>query len=531
MHNDLCYRKGSDTPMRIIYSVLYLMLIFALLGCSTLAKRSDKPTRDAVAFLESALIPPVLGNLFIVGTSVRITALVGCYLYYVGMDLVLYSLVNFTNKYCKGVGNGTHKPTVMYIMLAVDAVQMLMNTVTHHAFELKKVIVADAPYYKMVPHWGQTLHRVIDYSVFLCVLMIFVIASVKTPKITREKYTVILATMIGVGLLLSYNIFFQYAIDRSMLGFGLFGIIIFYFAIRYRPLRLLDRVLSNIVSGLNDSFYIFDPTGNCIWANEQGCRLAGIEDQKYEDITLRLMHIFGDSGDPDEHKEKRRVGDGVDARFYIIEENQVKDSKGRLDGSFLRIQDVTEEEQKLQEREEQIGQISQEAYRDPLTGVGSKIAYSKRVNELNAMISSEMIQFAVVMVDMNDLKIINDSYGHKAGDLYIKGCCHLICEIFKHSPVFRIGGDEFAVILQGQDYENRITGTEALRSAFAESFENDGLEAWERCSAAVGMAENASDDCTFELVFKRADKAMYEDKKRFKSKYGSIDRSFQTELE
>ncbi|WP_026052795.1 hypothetical protein, partial [Ruminococcus flavefaciens] len=96
--------------MRVTFSILYLILIFALLVCTVLARRSDKATKNAVAFLESALIPPVLGNLLIVGTSIRITALIGCYFYYLGMDLVMYSLVNFTNVYCHGSDSKKYTP-------------------------------------------------------------------------------------------------------------------------------------------------------------------------------------------------------------------------------------------------------------------------------------------------------------------------------------------------------------------------------------------------------------------------------------
>lgn len=302
---------------------------------------------------------------------------------------------------------------------------------------------------------------------------------------------------------------------------GIFGIVIFYFAILYQPLRLMDRILSKIVSNLSDAFYIFDPNGNCVWANEQGCKLAGVTNNNYDEVAMKLMRIFGGSGDPSKHLEKIKVGENDEARYYVVEENQVKDERGRLDGSYLRIQDVTEGEHELQSRDQQIGQIKQEAYRDALTGVGNKASYNARVSELNAMIRYGGCSFAVVMVDMNDLKHVNDDFGHKAGDLYIKGCCRLICENFKHSPVFRIGGDEFAVILQGHDYENRIQNTENLRAAFRESYENLKADAWERCSAAVGMAENAFDDNSFELVFKRADKAMYEDKRKFKETYGS----------
>ena len=510
--------------MRSVYSIIYFLLIAALAVCGVLAHKSSRPTRNAVSFLEAALIPPVLGNLLIVGTDIRITSLIGCYLYYIGMDLVMYSLVNFTNQYSKGIGGGKgeHKPTVMYLLLAADAVQLMLNPFTGHAFSIKEIEVDGAAYFKMIPHWGQTLHRVVDYGVLICVLLIFILASVKTPKITRERYTVLLLTMVAVALLLSYNIFFRYAIDRSMIGFGVFGIMIFYFAILYRPLRLLDKVLSNIVSNLSDSFYVFDPNGNCIWANEQGCKLVGITDGDYEEMTIKLMDLFGDPSKTDTNKTKMKIGDGSEARFYILEENRVNDSMGRLNGTYLRIQDVTEGEQQLQQRDEQIGQISQEAYRDPLTGVGSKNAYNKKVSELNAQLAEgEDIQFAVVMIDMNNLKGINDDYGHKAGDIYIKGCCQLICETFKHSPVYRIGGDEFVAILQGRDYANRVQAKDVLRFAYSESSADVEAEPWMRYSAAVGMAEYASDDCTYELVFKRADEDMYNDKKSFKEKHGS----------
>ena len=125
------------------------------------------------------------------------------------------------------------------------------------------------------------------------------------------------------------------------------------------------------------------------------------------------------------------------------------------------------------------------------------------------------------MVDINELKKINDNYGHNAGDLYIKGCCHIICEVFKHSPVYRIGGDEFVVIVRGDDYKDRLNHFEQLRKSFEDARSATDTDPWLRYSAASGMAEYASDDNTLELVFKRADKAMYADKLAFKQKNGN----------
>ena len=124
------------------------------------------------------------------------------------------------------------------------------------------------------------------------------------------------------------------------------------------------------------------------------------------------------------------------------------------------------------------------------------------------------------MVDINNLKAINDEHGHRAGDQYIKGCCHMICEVFKHSPVYRIGGDEFAVLLQGSDYVNRKELCQQLRADYERTSAQRDVSPWLRYSAAVGMAEKAADDNSVELVFRRADEAMYRDKVRIKKQYG-----------
>ena len=178
-------------------------------------------------------------------------------------------------------------------------------------------------------------------------------------------------------------------------------------------------------------------------------------------------------------------------------------------------------EESIRSRDEQIGQISKEVYVDVLTGVGSKAAYTKKVDELNAGIAAGNRQFGIVMVDMNDLKMINDTYGHEKGDEYIKGCCRKICDTFKHSPVFRIGGDEFIAVVQGQDFKNLIALTGALKDTYRNTSADHDVSPWERYSAAVGTAVCTSADQSAEDVFKRADDAMYRDKNLYKQSFGS----------
>lgn len=183
-------------------------------------------------------------------------------------------------------------------------------------------------------------------------------------------------------------------------------------------------------------------------------------------------------------------------------------------------EDKKKAEHDLKNKDEQIDKLSVESYKDALTEVGNKAAYIKKMDELNLQLKESDLEFAIVMVDLNGLKFVNDEYGHRAGDLYIKGCCHLICEVFKHSPVFRVGGDEFVALLQGPDYADRKSLCDQLKENFEKAYEQTDVSPWLRYSAAVGMSEHASDDSSTEFVFKRADKEMYKDKARVKEKYG-----------
>ena len=88
----------------------------------------------------------------------------------------------------------------------------------------------------------------------------------------------------------------------------------------------------------------------------------------------------------------------------------------------------------------------------------------------------------------------------------------MLCEHFKHSPVFRVGGDEFVVLLVGQDYAARA---EIIGAFNAEVEANIGSD---KVVASLGLAEyDAAVDQSFHEVFKRADDLMYERKKQLKS--------------
>jgi diguanylate cyclase (GGDEF)-like protein len=123
--------------------------------------------------------------------------------------------------------------------------------------------------------------------------------------------------------------------------------------------------------------------------------------------------------------------------------------------------------------------------------------------------SEEPMEFAVCIFDCNGLKEVNDKFGHQKGNVYLKNACSQICRAFSHSPVFRVGGDEFAVISQGHDYDNMDALMERMHR------NNVNNETTGRSVIACGMARY-DDDSSVAAVFERADRKMYEDKKTLK---------------
>lgn len=104
----------------------------------------------------------------------------------------------------------------------------------------------------------------------------------------------------------------------------------------------------------------------------------------------------------------------------------------------------------------ELGSARELAYTDSLTGVKNKRAFTEAQESIQIDITAGTLsEFGIVVFDLNGLKMVNDTKGHDAGDVFIKDSCHIICESFKHSPVYRIGGDEFVAFLKGEDYANR----------------------------------------------------------------------------
>lgn len=180
-----------------------------------------------------------------------------------------------------------------------------------------------------------------------------------------------------------------------------------------------------------------------------------------------------------------------------------KEDGGNFHGIVV---DVTEETEKK-------CALEAEANYDGLTGVENRKAYHKLVRRMNRKHHHENPP-ALIMCDLNNLKTVNDTRGHIQGDKYIKEAARLLSEAFPNGRVFRIGGDEFVVILnqaKEKEIEDGLLELDEQMKAFGEKEDFSA-------SVAAGYAVfKEGEDESLEDVFARADAAMYQDKKRKKA--------------
>ena len=228
-------------------------------------------------------------------------------------------------------------------------------------------------------------------------------------------------------------------------------------------------------------------------------------------IVLCLVARWFSTGITRPLEKLTAAAEEVDRGNYdVVLDYEGDDEVGRLTSTFRKL---------IGHVKEHISDLSRKVYVDALTSVRNKGAFSAALDELQHQMDDAEgdIEFGICVFDCDDLKLINDRFGHDKGDIYLKTASRLICRVFRHSPVFRIGGDEFSVMLQNEDYANR--------EELVQEFENErtringaAANAWEEVQITMGLSvyEPGHDRAVIDTV-RRADKDMYERKRAKKA--------------
>ena len=233
-------------------------------------------------------------------------------------------------------------------------------------------------------------------------------------------------------------------------------------------------------------------------------RLLGIVDKDYLLAALRSRKKF--------YVDCRIVLEGA-PEYTKFSVRRTSDSNHLI----ITVENVDDEIRKEKAQQQALSNEKELARRDELTGTKNKTAFIELRQSVQENLDKglDYLPFGFAVCDINDLKTINDTQGHQAGDDYIKAAAKLLCDIFVHSPVFRIGGDEFVVFLSGGDYQAKEELLGRLRSKI---FENCVRKNGPVVAVGVSSFEPKKDNYVSD-VFERADALMYENKKELKTQF------------
>lgn len=191
--------------------------------------------------------------------------------------------------------------------------------------------------------------------------------------------------------------------------------------------------------------------------------------------------------------------------------SRVDDPYGRPRHYVCVFSDITE-------RKRAEGEIQRLAHYDPLTGLPNRALLLDRAAQALSLARRSQTPLVVMYLDLDHFKEVNDSMGHRVGDLLlIEVGKRLQSVVREHDTVSRQGGDEFVVILPGTTTEGAAHVAEKMRALLAEPFEIEGTSL--RVSTSIGIAGFPGDGEDFDRLARAADSAMYRAKHSGRNRY------------
>lgn len=154
---------------------------------------------------------------------------------------------------------------------------------------------------------------------------------------------------------------------------------------------------------------------------------------------------------------------------------------------------------------------------DYLTGMNCRRAFVEQVERVLARAQIDRTSVSMVLLDIDDFKKINDTYGHVAGDDVLRHFAANMSEFFRIGDVLgRIGGEEFGVVLSGVDASQAAEVAERLRKVFEASLIDIGKHSVQ-ARVSIGVASTRRGESSFESLYRRADDALYRAKEAGKN--------------
>ena len=290
-------------------------------------------------------------------------------------------------------------------------------------------------------------------------------------------------------------------------------------------IRESEQKYRTIIENIEDGYHELDFSGNIVFFNDSLLKILGYSRDEFtrmnyrnltdEETARQLLQVC------DEVHRTGKPSSGIeievmkkDGTMTVVEMSVslILDAKGHEVGFRNLIRDVTERKRS----EETIRRL---AYHDPLTGLPNRLLFTDRLNMAITRAKRNRQYLAVMMLDLDYFKEINDTLGHHMGDRLLHAVGSRLTELLrKGDTIARMGGDEFLILLpEITNVEFTTTIAQKIVESFQSFFVIDNRELHITTSIGIAIYPNASDDV--ENLIKHADIAMYRAKGSGRNNY------------
>ena len=233
-----------------------------------------------------------------------------------------------------------------------------------------------------------------------------------------------------------------------MIGFGLYGLLVFFFALHYRPMKLLDRMLAGFASKTSEALFFFGKDGKCVWINEPGRKLIGVSQNDYDSVNENLTFLFGDIDFKSTGWVKKiTLGTGDEAMYTYLTMNSLVDEKGNITGSCLSVRDITEDQREMKR------EIYNSTH-DSITGLYTREYLFEQIEK--RLREDKDTHYMIGYMEISNLKVINDVFGRDFAELTLKRAAEFIKEGVGNKCLYgRLSDDSFGILIDKADFDNK----------------------------------------------------------------------------
>lgn len=285
-------------------------------------------------------------------------------------------------------------------------------------------------------------------------------------------------------------------------------------------LKASEERYRTILENIEDGYYEVDLKGVLTFFNESLCKISGYSREELKGTktsryldknTLnkisRVSKKIYETGQPRKHTDFQITCKDGFKKHIEISSSLIRD----LSGNPIGFRGIARD---IDERKKAESTIFHMAYHDTLTGLPNRMLFNDRLNMAISIAKRNNKKFAVMMLDLDGFKLVNDMLGHDIGDLLLQNAGYrLRSQLRRSDTVARMGGDEFMLLLPGI---NKREDAEAIAKKIIDSFHHGFfLESHElNITASIGIAIYPDSGTDFDTLKKNADIAMYKVKEK-----------------